>query len=152
MKKFAKITAVVLVAVLALAVLVACGPASDPQKALDALKKHGYETTGSVIAADGLISKTACDGMGVTFGVKSGELIAMIVGMKLEETEDEDVDGEMISIYYFSSADVAKQAWEGSFFQKLKEEAEKDEDNDAVIKLSGSMIYAGTSAAIKAAR
>ena len=152
MKKFAKIMAVALVAVMALAVLVACAPASDPQKALDALKKHGYTTTGSAIAADNVASKTACDLMGVTFGVKSGELIAIVTGTKLEETKDEDVNGEMVSIYYFSSSAVAKQAWEGSFFQKLKEEAEKDEDNDAIIKLSGSMIYAGTSAGIKAAR
>ena len=45
MKKFAKITAVALVAVLALAVLVACGPASSPDKAEKALKSNEYVVT-----------------------------------------------------------------------------------------------------------
>ena len=42
MKKFAKVMSVALVAVLALAVLVACAPASNPKKAAEALDKNGY--------------------------------------------------------------------------------------------------------------
>ena len=43
MKKFAQITAVVLVAVLALTVLVACGYSGDPKKAVAQLEKQGYK-------------------------------------------------------------------------------------------------------------
>ena len=39
MKKFAKVMALALIAVLSLAVLVSCGPASDPDKAEAALKR-----------------------------------------------------------------------------------------------------------------
>ena len=151
MKKFAKVMAVALVAVLAIALLAACGPASDPQKALDALKKNGYTTTGSAIAADDALSKAACDAQGVLLGVKSGELIAMISGSKLAE-KDDDVDGEMVVIYYFSSSSAAKTAWEGTFMKNMRSEAEKADDDDAVIKLSGSMIFFGTKDGVKAAR
>ena len=151
MKKFAKVMAVALVAVMALALLVACGPASDPQKALDALKKNGYTTTGSSIAADNAVSKAACDAQGLALGVKSGELIAMISGTKLVEKED-DVDGEMVVIYYFSSSAAAKTAWEGTYIKNMRSEAEKSDDDNAVIKLSGSMIYLGTKDGVKAAR
>ena len=151
MKKFAKITAVALVAILALAVLVACGPTSNPQKALDALKENGYVTAGSAIASNGLTAKVACDAEGVTLGVKSGELIAVITGVKLEEKEKEkDVEGNSVTIYYFSSADVAKTAWEGTKIQEIKKQNENDKNY--VIKLSGSMIYMGTKEGVKAAR
>ena len=42
MKKFAKIMAVLLVSVMTLAVLVACGYPSDPDKAKEKLENDGY--------------------------------------------------------------------------------------------------------------
>lgn len=152
MKKFAKITAVVLVAVMALAVLVACGPASDPKKAAEALTKHGY-TVESAIASEGTLQKAACDLFGVTFGLEAGSLTAFVSGQKGTEES-----GEAIVILYFADSSTAKSVWENKFFTELrksKEEA-KEEDNevrkDTVIKISGSIIYFGSKAAVKAAR
>ena len=42
MKKFAKIMALMLVVAMGVAMLVACAPASNPEKALSALKENGY--------------------------------------------------------------------------------------------------------------
>lgn len=43
MKRFAKVVAVVLVAVMTLTVLVACGYSSDPDKAVEQLERQGYQ-------------------------------------------------------------------------------------------------------------
>ena len=153
MKKFVKIMAVALVAVMAIAVLASCGggaPNSDPKKAISALQKNGYETSLSFVAADGVIAKAACDAAGATLGVKEGECIAMVVGMKLESEDDED--GEMIMIYYFSSAAIAKDVWESEAFKAIREEALEDAPEDAVVNISGAMIFIGTKQAVKDAR
>ena len=44
MKKFVKILSLSLVAVMLLAMLASCAPASDPDKAVEALKAEGYTT------------------------------------------------------------------------------------------------------------
>lgn len=136
MKKFAKITAVVLVAVMALAVLVACGPASDPKKAEKALKDNGY-TVVAVIGADGALVQAGLDAIAVAAGLEKGDIIATV-------TANKGSDG--ISITYFKSASAAK-----SFWNDKKDDLEKKED-DWVVKCSGSIIYAGTKQAVKDAK
>ena len=135
MKKFAKITAVVLVAVLALAALVACGPASDPDKAVAALKKHEYAAAKDTIIAGAL----------KLVGVNTE---AVVKGTKTVKDGDKS-KLETVTIVYFTDSAAAKNAW-----SKVEEYAKKDKDNDSdwTIKQSGAMIYWGTSAAIKAAR
>ncbi|MCH5152836.1 MAG: hypothetical protein J1F68_02605 [Clostridiales bacterium] len=138
MKKFAKIMAVALVAVMALAVLVACGPNSDPDKAIAALKKNEYTA-----AKDTLIVPIALKGLGVN-GVDCA-----VSGSKTVKDGDKS-KLETVTIVYFADAAAAKDA-----FSKVEEYANdqnKDKDSDWTVKQSGAMIYWGTSAAIKAAR
>ena len=128
MKKFAKITAVALVAVMVLAALVACGPAADPDKAVSALKSNDY------VAGK------------VTTGGYSG-MVAMVTGTKGLLTGNL----QTITIYYFESTSAANDAWE-----KIKSDSDKDKeknkDSDWVCKKSGKVIYFGTKQAVKDAR
>ena len=132
MKKFAKIMAVALVAVMAVAILVACAPASDPDKAVAALKKNGY-TAGKVSA-----------------GSYEG-LEAMVTGTKgaLGALLGKD-DFQFITIYYFKDSKSANDAWDA-----IKSESDKSsnkKDSDWVVKKSGKIIYFGTKQAAKDAR
>ena len=145
-KRIATLIAVMaLVAVLA-ACLVACMP-SDPAKAEENLKAEGYDVT--------LIEEDLGDGM---------------VAMLQAEKEDDS-----ITIYYFDDKDAANKFWEDQEMDDY--EAQKDESlkeleqmyeeelfdkdeyeemkkliEDAKVKKQGKIIYAGTSAAIKAAK
>ena len=140
MKKFARIMAVALVAVLALAVLAACGPAADPDKALAALKKNGYtsvKTTGAV-------------SLGVTealLGAERGDLEAIVSGSK---TDDND-KLQTITIYYFKDAAAANKCWEKAQSESNKDK-DKDKESDWVCQKSGKIIYYGTKQAVKDAR
>ena len=126
MKKFAKITAVVLVAVMALALLVACGPASDPDKAKKALEDNGYTVVnlpaGGIAGIKAIVSGTK--------GLLSG-------------------NAQTITIYYFNDAESANNAWEEI---KDKSDKESKDKSDWVVAKSGAMIYYGTSQAVKDAR
>ena len=143
MKKFAKIMAVALVAVMALAVLVACGPATDPKKAAEALEKKEYVVT-ATIGADSTVKQAALDVQAIAMGLKAGDIIATVIATNGEEG---------ITITYFKDASVAKGYWNDhkEDIEKLQEQA-KEKEQDLVIKLSGSMIYQGTSQAVKDAR
>ena len=145
-KRIATLIAVMaLVAVLA-ACLVACIP-SDPAKAEENLKAEGYDVT--------LIEEDLGDGM---------------VAMLQAEKEDDS-----ITIYYFDDKDAANKFWEDQemddyeaqkdeslkeleqmyeeeFFDKDEYEEMKKLIEDAKVKKQGKIIYAGTSAAIKAAK
>lgn len=138
MKKFLQIASLALVVVLSLAIFVACAPNSDPNKAIEALKKNDYAA-----AKDTVVVPIALKLLGVNCD-------SVVTGTKTVG-EGEDAKIEHVTIIYFTSADEAKSAWD-----KVKSYAEdKDEnknDSDWTIKQSGAMIYYGTSAAIKAAR
>ena len=138
MKKFARIMAVALVAVLALAALVACGPASDPEKAAAALKENGYAVA-SVIGSDSVAGKVAqatLDAIAIAAGLEAGDITATVTATN---------GNEGISITYFKSASAAKTFWD-----KNKDSIEKKDG--WVTKISGSMIYTGTEQAVKDAR
>ena len=137
MKKFAKVMAVALVAVMALAVLVACGPASDPQKAIDALKKNEYSA-----AKDSLVVPTALKALGVS-GVET-----VVSGSKSVKDGDKN-KVETVTIVYFTDAKAAKEAW--TKVEEYANKDNKDKDSDWTVKQSGAMIYWGTKAAINAA-
>lgn len=138
MKKFAKIAALALVVVMSLAMLVACAPNSNPDKALEALKKNGYTA-----AKDANVVPAAL----TLLGVKGVDTV--ISGTK-SSGEGDDAKVDHVTVIYFASADQAKAAWD-----KVKSYAEKDEDSkdsDWTITQSGKMIYYGTKAGIAAAR
>ena len=88
MKKFAKITAVALVAIMALAVLVACGYPSDPDKAKAQLDKQGYTTV--------LLKNPTSIGS---------------VTATLTATKNEEKTITVITITYYDDANAAKSAY-----------------------------------------
>ena len=135
MKKFAKVAAVVLVAVMVLAVLVACGPASDPDKAVSALKGNGY--TAAKLSADGY----SFNGLTAVVTGTKGVLSSILGGSD---------DFQTITIYYFESASAAKDNYE-AIESKANSDSNK-KDSDWVIAQSGAMIYYGTKQAVKDAR
>ena len=123
MKKFIRVLALTLVAVMLCASLASCGaPNKDPEKALASLKEEGY----AAVKVDDYVS-----------------------GTKIVE-EDGEKKVEHVTIYYYASKDDATAAMEK--IQKLSNE-KKGENSDWVgATQSGSMIYFGTKAAIKAAK
>lgn len=141
MKKFTKILALALVAIMSLVVFAACAPNADPVKAEAALKENGY-TAGK--------DDTIVPGLLWVAGIKDVDCV--VTGSLLVEGEGDEEDKlEHVTIVYFESEEAAEAAWE-----KMQDYAEKEdedaEESDWTIKLSGAMIYYGTSAAIKAAR
>ena len=89
MKKFAKIMAVALVAVMAIAVLAACGYPSDPKKAAEQLEKKGYE---------------------VQLREYDEPIEGLVASITAEKADDDKM--EMISIAYYEDAASAKDAYE----------------------------------------
>ena len=139
MKKFAKFMAVALVAVMALALLVSCGPASDPDKALAALKGNGYTAAAKLTDA---ISLTAAEAI---VSANRGDITSIV---KATKTDDNNAL-QTVTIWYFKDAAAAKNALE-----KAEEyaDAQKGDSTTWVFGHSGAMIYWGTSDAVKAAR
>lgn len=134
-KNILKVVALALIAVMTCAILVACAPASDPDKALDALKENGIDWA----AKDTLVIPTALKLLGVD-GIDS-----VVSG-----TGKIDDEFAHVTIIYFEDKDDANDAWEK--VQKYSDEKKDDEAEDWVCKKSGKMIYFGTENAIKAAR
>ena len=99
-----KIVALALIAVMACALLVACAPNSDPDKAVAALKENGY----TAVKVD--------DYMGLD-GVECA--VTGVKGL---------LSGDMVVIVYFEDRASANAAWD-----ELKEEAE-DEENYVIEK------------------
>lgn len=129
MKTATRILCLALVSVLLCATLVACAPASDPEKAASALKDAGYtvDTTATKIGVK-LIADDVTD-------------VVSAVNLKTENA---------IIIIYFESSSAAKDAEEE--IKKYTDEAKSDDESDWVFKRSGKMIYAGTKDAVKDAR
>ena len=133
MKKFVRILALSLVAVMLCAAFASCAPAKDAEKALEALREAEY-----ISAKDDTVLPVIFAGLRIK-GVDT-----VVTG-----TAVIDDKAEHVTIVYFEDADAAKAAWED-----VKEYAEKEdkdeEDTDWTINKSGKMIYWGTKAAIKA--
>ena len=138
-KKIISVISVALVAVVLVAALVACGPASNPDKALSALKDNGYTA-----AKDDTVVPAVLRGLGVK------DIDCVVSGTNVS---DESV--ESVTIVYFTSSDAANAAWSDVreyATKKNSSENNGDPDTDFVINKSGKMIYYGTSAGVKAAR
>ncbi len=136
MKNVAKIVALALVAVMCVALLASCAPASDPKKAEAALDENDY----TVVLVD---NETALKAAELLAGID--DLVATVSGTKKEGDKLLHV-----SIYYFEDSEAASEAYD-----KLADDSDKEkneEDTDWVFKKSGKMVYFGNEAAIKAAR
>lgn len=131
MKKFAKVMALILVVAMSLALLVACAPNKDPEKAEQSLKDNGYATT-NIKSLTGI-----------------GGLITTVSGTKIVEDKNGNKKVESVTIMYYGSAAQANAAYDD-----VKSESDEKGKNESswIIGISGSMIYFGTSAAIKAAK
>lgn len=140
MKKFSKVLACALATVLAVLCLVACAPNSNPDKAVEALEGKGY----TVVATKG----EALSFIELGTGCERGDISAFVVATKVNE----DKTLETVTIVYFKDASTCKDKWESVKSYLVKEDGEKAEESDYTVERSGKMIYAGTEAAIKAAR
>ncbi len=135
MKKSIKVLALAVVMLTVVAMLASCGgPAKDPSKALEALKKNDYtaERDDTIIPL----------GLALV-GVEGIDCV--VSGTKLTGDEKGHV-----TIVYFDSADEAEAAFE-KVEKYAKDNEDDDEESDWVIERKGAMIYYGNSAGIKAA-
>lgn len=136
MKKTLRLISVALVAVMLCLALASCGgPNSNPDKALESLKKNGVTFAGK----DTKVIPLALGAL----GVKGLTDVVSGTGFIKEKVAH-------ITIIYFESASAANDA-----FEKVEEYAntvKKDDTKDNwVFKKSGKMIYFGTTEAVKAA-
>lgn len=138
MKKFTKVLAVALVCIMSVAVLAACAPNSDPDKAKSALENNGYTAV-----KDTKITPAALILLGIS-GVD-----CVVTGTKTVDNGDSK-KVESVTIVYFSSADAVNSAWDK--IQKYANDENENNDSDWSVNKSGKIVYFGTSAAIKAAR
>lgn len=128
MRKILKIVSIIALFAILATVLVACIP-NDPAKAEDNLKDAEY----TVFAyKEDDVGFKAATGFLEIIGVKN--VTAFVTAIKGE-------DG--IALIYFEDSAAAKENYTAI------EEYYKEEDEDAVIKRSGKVIYAGTEQAIK---
>lgn len=140
MKKFVRILSLTLVAVMLCATLASCGaPAKTAADAEAALKEEGY-----VVVNDSTVTP-------LIFKAAGYELSNVVTGSKSVEDKDGNKQLEVVVIYYFADKDNAEKALE-----KVKENAKEKKDDEAKDWVeptrSGSMVYFGTKAAIKAAK
>lgn len=113
MKKFVTILAMVLVAVMSLSLLAACGYPDDPDKAAAQLEKKGYTVR---------VSKSSSDQSDVTATVTATK-----TNFKLEDMFEMDVEDfvlEGVIITYFRTADLAKENMDAAK-KDLPSEAQK---------------------------
>ena len=140
MKKFARILCFVLLATLLCTVLASCGPAKDPADAVAALEEAQY----TVKKVDKKVDFSSYEKQGLT------NLTCVIEATKISEDKR---TRDSIVIYYFADKDSAETGF--ARLQKIfEEDTQKDakEQSKYTLKQSGTMVYKGTEAAIKAAR
>ena len=144
-KKIMLTISTVIVLVLTCALLCACIP-SDYKDAADNLEDNGYTVTtvtgksdnaiGSLIG--GVSMATVKAGVVAAIGEMKGDIDAYLVALK---------DDAGCSILYFTDSADAK-AW----YEYSKTEAEKAEEEGAVVKKSGKVVFIGTEDSYKAVR
>lgn len=139
MKRFAKVMSVVMVVVLALAVMVSCGPASDPNKAEAALKENGY----APVHMNGAFSTGATAAL---LGLGGSDVTDIVFAV--------NADGDGMLAIYCKDSGTAK-----SVLTKAQDVIKQIETNlniefkgESNVQRSGKVLYTGTEAGIKAAR
>ena len=140
MKKFVKILSLSLVAVMLLATLASCAPASDPDKASQALKDDGYK-----VVKDTTILPDA-------FKLLQYDLDAVLTGTKTVKDKDGNNKVETVTIFYFANKEDAEKAYEKVKDEEKDSKKDSEESNWVSATKSGKMVYFGTKQAIKDAR
>jgi len=141
MKQLVRIAALSLVAVMLCGMLTACGaPAKDPADAKAALEKADYTI---------LESDTA---LPIAFKVLGYDLSSVVTATKTSKNDNGDTVIDHVTIFYFADKDNATKAMEKVKEQAKNDKKEADDTNWVEPTQSGSMIYYGTKAAIKAAK
>ena len=126
MKKTLKIFVLMLIAILALTALVACGGdkyPTNPDKAKEALEKDGYEVE-EADASD--IAYWA-----ELLGVEVSDITAIFEGW-------EESTGKIVVLFYFKDSAAADKAWNGEFVQEMVEDAKNEKDFN--LEKKGSLI------------
>ncbi len=142
MKKLAKSLAIVLLIVMSLALLVSCGPNSDPDKALASLKKNEFVAGKATDAFSlGVVQ--------VAIGASNGDITAIVSGSKVAKDDENNTKGDSITIIYFKDGKTADKLW--TKIEEYANEKNEDKESDWVIKKSGAMVYFGTKGGVKAA-
>lgn len=143
MKNFAKITAVLMLVVMSMALLVSCGPATNPDKAVECLKNNEY----AAVKLSGAVSTGA---VALLLGLKGEDVTAIVTGSKV----DDNGDAQGVFVIYFKDAatanSVMKKAQEN--INKIVSALNLEYEDGSDVKKQGAMIYSGTEAGIKAAR
>lgn len=143
MKKFVRILALCLATLMLTVSFVACGaPAKDPDKAIKALEEEGYSAAKDANIVPGI------------FKIAGYSLDAVVSASKLVTDKDGNKSLEHVTIYYFADKENAKKAMAEveKYAQDDKEAEETADSNWIAPKQSGSIIYYGTKAAVKAAK
>lgn len=170
MKNFARVLALVLVAVMLCTVLIACAgkPAEDPKDAKSALKDAGYDVT--LMDEEATLSFLGFDGLeAYLVAYKSDPDQSDYDEDEMEELDGETVQMDYIVIYYFEDEEAAEEAFEDledelnedmedmvDMMAEMSEEMADEYDIEVEFefkpkdaKLDGCMIYVGTSDALK---
>lgn len=136
-KKLGVILGVALVAVMLVAVLAGCVP-SDPAKAESNLKSEGY----TAVKAEGIAAQIAASVFTAIADVDLDKVDAVVTGVK---------GTDRISMIYFKDSSSANDYF-NKFEPAVKKMAEETNADDYAFGKSGSVVYFGTTAAVKAAK
>ena len=123
-----------------LATLASCAPASDADKAVEALKAEGYTTF-----RDNTVFPTA-------FKLAGYSLNVVVTGTKTVKDKDGKDTVETVTIFYFADKDNAEKAYEKVKDEEKDSKKDSEESNWVSATKSGKMVYFGTKQAIKDAR
>lgn len=143
MKKFVRILALTLTALILTVSLASCfGPAKDPEKAVESLKGDGYTATLDTRVQPAL------------FMIAGFKLDAVVSASKIDTDKDGNKTVEHVTVYYFADKDNAAKAMaEVEKYANEDKESEDAKDSTWVgPKQSGKIIYYGTKAGVKAAK
>ncbi len=143
MKKLVRILSLCLATLMLLTALVSCGaPAKDPDKAVAALEEAEFSAT-----KDTKIQPAALALLGY-------KVDAVVSGSKSTTNDDGDLIIDYVIIYYFTDKENAKKAM--TEIEKLANEDKEAKDSTdskwVAPTRSGSIVYYGTKAAVKAAK
>ena len=131
MKHTSRIVALLLLTVMCVGLLISCAPASDPDKAKEALKENGYTAIKYETAS--------LKGLLTMVGIESDD--------HLETAVYAQKDDSAVCILYFDSTKAAREFW-----KENKDTLTDDLEKDEVAAQTGNIVYFGNKDAVKAAR
>ena len=143
MKKMTRILAAVIVLVTLASVLASCAakPNADPAAAVKALEQNYYQ----ILSNDTEALPAEYAKLGVA------DVTCVVVAKRVEENKKGEQQAESVTILYFKDDAAAKAALSRAT-DLLNIESSDSIGSKYIVKQSGSMIYAGTKNAIKAAK